>query len=370
MKFLSSIAVTLALLTTPVAAYESDAVNTIQHSWGSQRMDITLWGVACGDVDGNGSGDILLLEERSLWLGRIEGNELIKAAEYRWNGQIKGLRLYTLDLNGDGRDEAVVSAVADATPASLILEFDGKGFKPIQQNVPWHLRVMVKDGRKVLVGQKSSPDEFFIGKLYRLSLDDGGTIQRGERLALPRWAKAFNFGLLPRDGEDRVLISLKGYAPLKAYELRGRKWKRYWTSGKRFGGTLLRVSLKNRPPMQDLPEYEVPIDHEPLTWIWNGTTWIIAANYDLPLRNIIGRRTLIKGSRMIGFVEDAALGFDEHFATKRLPGFISDYCVGRGFDGTKKLFVALQTDPEMFRPGKQSSLLIYDLPSPVPKSVH
>jgi hypothetical protein len=77
------------------------------------------------------------------------------------------------------------------------------------------------------------------------------------------------------------------------------------------------------------------------------------------------KRPLISGGRLIKFTYDQGLGFREIFQTERLPGFVSDFIVDQDAEsGKARMYVTLQTDPKLFQPGTQSTVLIFDLESP------
>jgi len=362
-------AIIITLLSLSVPAYAADEIVPVlklQPAWTSKRMDATFWGITRGDVDGDGSNETVILEQTSLWIARVEGNSVTKSAEYKFPPYTQGLRVFAMNVDGRPGDEIIVSALAYDDPASFILNYDGSTFRVLNSKIPWHLRVLKRNGQNALVGQRSIPDEFFTGKLYELKWQDGKVVH-SDVLHLPRNTRLFEFALAPSvDGKD-ILIQLKGYDKLLAYEERGekRKWKRFWKSPSRFGGTLHYVELKSRPPMQDLPQYLIPIYKEPLLFDLSGATVLVAAQQDLPLKDIIMKKPLIEGADFFQFTYDEGLGFRERISSERLPGFVADYVVDRNpSTGSAQLFVAVQTDPAMFQPGTQSTIVIFNLPNP------
>lgn len=354
------IIICLALL-VPTTTFADDyvGVQATKHAWGSKRLNATLWGIARADLDGNGTKETVLLEKDRIWQATPEGVVLKETAVFKFPSYTQGLRIYTIDIDGNGTDEIVVSAVQYGHPASMILAKDAQGFKPIVAGAPWHLRVE----NNVLIGQRWSRDHFFTGKLYELGITNGklAIVQKLER---PRWTKIFNYTAVPTPTDNPVLVSLEGYNPLRAYEGHPKKnkmkWKKFWTSSGRFGGTILYVHRDVRQPLADLPHYNVPVQHEPVTVRIQGKPGMIAPKNDMPLKNVIGRKQFIRGGRLIAFAYDDAMGFQEVFMTERMPGFIADYVYDRGPDGAK-LYVALQGEPEAFNSNPQSSVLVYTL---------
>lgn len=353
------------LIPTSSGADDYVGVQASKHAWGSKRLKSTLWGIARADLDGNGSKETVLLEKNRIWQAAHQDKELTEIASFKFPAYTQGLRIYVMDVDGNGTDDIVVSAVQYGHAASMIITKNSEGFTTLVKDAPWHLRVE----NNALIGQRWSRNNFFVGKLYELKIKKGklSIVQKLER---PRWAHIFNYTSVPTPTESPVLVALKGFNPLRAYEeyakKNKKKWKKFWTSSGRFGGTILYVHREVRPPLSDIPEYNVPIGHEPVSLYIQGKAGMIAPKNDMPLKNMIGTKQLIRGGRLIAFAYNDALGFQEIFMTERMPGFIADYIVDREPDGTTKLYVALQGEPEAFTPNPQSSVLVYELAKPVP----
>jgi hypothetical protein len=390
-RMIKIIIICLALL-IPSSSFADDyvGVQASKHMWGSKRLNTTLWGIARADLDGNGTRETVLLERDRIWQATQQGNELKEVASFKFPAYTQGLRIFVMDVDANGTDDLVISAVQYGQPASMIITKTSDGFSTLIKGAKWHLRVVEKqemrderrlpavgsvagetkdEGRrandgKILIGQHWSRDNFFTGKLYELKLDNG-KLNVVQKLARPDWADIFNYTSVPTPTENPILVSLKGYAPLRAYEeyakKNKKKWKKFWTSNGRFGGTILYVHRDVRQPLADMPVYNVPVGHEPITLFIKGKAGMLALINDMPLKNVIGKKTLIRGGRLVGFEYNDALGFQEAFLTERMPGFIADYVVDRDADGTK-LYIALQGEPEVFSPNPQSSVLIYKLP--------
>lgn len=361
MKITAIFVICLALL-APASSFADDyvGVQASKHAWGSKRLEGTLWGIVRADLDGNGTKETVLLEKDRIWQAAHEGNDLTETASFKFPAYTQGLRIYTMDVDGNGTDDIVVSAVQYGHPASMIITKNSDGFATLVKDAPWHLRVE----NNTLIGQRWSRDNFFTGKLYELKFENG-KLSVSQELKRPNWARIFNYASVPTTTENPVLVALKGFDPLRAYEeytkKNKKKWKKFWTSSGRFGGTILYVHRDVRPPLADIPEYNVPIDHEPVSLYIEGKPGMIAPKNDVPLKNMIGVKQLIRGGRLIAFAYNDALGFQEVFMTERMPGFIADYVVERDAQGAK-LYVALQGEPEAFSPNPQSSVLVYKLP--------
>ncbi len=362
--FIAALLTALAALCVafPLRANETQGIRTWTYSWSSPRIASAVWGIAAGDMDGDGASEIILIEDAALEIAHIAGSALETFARMRLPAYTQGLRVFTMDVDGDGRDEAIVSAASHGSPSSLIVKLDEDRLTPVVVNQPWHLRVMTMGGAPQLIGQRSTPDDFFTGKIYPLTLERGA-LKQGDPLALPRWADIFNFAFVELPDDERNLIALKGFEPLQAYELRGTKWKKFWQSAHRFGGTMRHVVLRERPPLQDLPVFDVMVDREPLVLpAYQGAPALVAAQHDLPVRNIIGARPAISSGHLTLMRYDASLGFMETLATRELPSYIADYCIDtHAGNGAKRLLAVIQSDVGMMKETTNSVVMVFDL---------
>ncbi len=356
------------------------SVPVLAHTWASKKINGAIWGVAIGDVTGDGAKDIVYLERNAVRIGSIEGGALKIISSYEWEGLSQGARLFLKDIDGDSVQEILVSAVFNGMPDSFGLKWEDGKFKTIFEHVQWHLRV-TDDG--TLLGQQRDYETFFAGYVYELSFD-GKKLKAGNNLKLPKWAAIYDFTMLPgsaENPEDKRVLRLSGNEPLLLYERQGKRLKKVWSSGVRFDGTLNIVEAVERQPLGMSINEDVPIDKEPQVSELYGAVLILAARHDIPLKGVIGRRPFIRNGRLVAWKEDPSLGFAEAFETEEVPGYISDYSIVSYEDvmpdpkpaskkkpeevkkvDTKKIIASIQQSPSMWGESPQSVLLIFDLP--------
>jgi hypothetical protein len=366
----------------PVAGLSNFQSQTIKHSWASKRFDHAILGVAAGDVNADGVQDIILLQQNAVCWFNIEDGALNPKSRYEWKGLLQGIRLYLMNLDDDPSEEIVVSAVDQGRPSSFALKWSEGGFKMLFEKIPWHLRVLSlppQDGageispanmRKIIVGQQWNSSSFFAGPVYELSFD-GKKLKRAARVRLPGGMSIFNFAVLSLEDAGagnpahdsqftiRELVGLEGYEPIKVYERRKKRYKKIWSSGGRFGGTMNLVEAAEREPLGIANVEDVPIDREPDVVFVNNVPMIMALKHDIPLKNIIGRNPYIRSGHLAAFRSDPSLVFAKVFETEEIPGFISDFAM---YDGSKKIILSIEPDTSAFYETREGLLVIYDIP--------
>lgn len=360
MRKLIAIIITLGIL-VPRLAGAQDGVRSnvpiLAHSWASKKIDSAIWGVAIGDITGDGAKDVVILERNAVRMGSIDGGNLKIVSSYEWKGQLQGVRLFLKNLDDDPTEEILVCAVFHGMPDSFALKWADGNLKTIFEHAPWILRVMNDD---VLIGQQRDYETFFAGYIYELSFD-GKKLKAGKPFKLPKWATIYDFSMLPGsedDPENKRVMRLSGNESLLLYERKGKRLKKVWSSGVRYGGTLNIVEAIEREPLGITNDDDVPIDKEPEVVGENGGILIVAARHDIPLKGVIGRRPFIRNGKLVAWKEDPSLGFSEAFETEEVPGYISDFAL----DGAKKLIASVQQNPSMWNESPQSVILIFDLP--------
>ncbi len=367
--------------------YQGATFTGIAHNWASQKIDGELWGVARGDIDGNGAKETVILKRDAVIVGALDADGFKATTQYELKGFLDGVRIYTMDTDGDGAEEIVVSAIENGHPSSLALRYSNGGLEPVFANAPWHIRVVSIGGSKKLVGQQWNGANFFFGPVYELEIKSG-KLKSAERLKLGSTTDIFDFGIISTSSDDitketRVenFAWLEGYNPLKIYERKKKRYKKIWSSGVRFGGTMNLIEATQRETLGQAMDYYIQIDREPEVVGMRGLDVVIAAQHDIPLKNMIGRKPYIRSGKIVAFKRDSVLGFSRYFETEEVPGFISDFLIfeteavqsdgaakpKKGAPPAKvvqtKLLMVVQPDTSAFREDRDSVLLNFDLPN-------
>lgn len=266
-----------------------------------------------------------------------------------------------MDLDEKPGDEIVVSAVEDGLPASMVLRLEGKDCKALVQGAPLSLRVAEDaQGERKLFAQGWSSDSFFFGPVSEVSLKEG-KLKETAKLALPWNTKLFRFTYLPVSDATRVAL-LPGYAPLEVRVATGKKFKRVWKSPARMGGSPNQLPASQRDVLGSEDSDSVIFDIPPVAASVTGRTAVLAVQSAVPAKGVIGRKPGISGSRVVGVVEDAALGFVPNLSTVELPSCISDMIPLETQGAAGRIVVVMQDECGMFDKPTESQLIAFDLP--------
>ena len=368
----------LFVLSGPVFAADKPVITAaapqdvrIGYSHAIKPVDAEVWGIAQGDLDGDGEVETLLAERGQVQIGKFKGKSFKKTATCSWSGIAQAAAVYAMDLDGDGDDEIVVSAVEEGAPSSMVLDLEGGKCKQLASRLAWSLRVMdvpsVSTGegtqdRRVLVGQGWSRSSFFAGPIYELKLS-GSKLERVKKFSFPWKTRLYQYTFLPNIDGDPAIALQRGYERLSVRKRKGRKYKRVWRSGQRFGGSINYISAEQRVALGSEQSDIVIFDVPPL-FIGNDKSGeLVALRSDMPLKGFIGRRPYVRGGDIYGFKRDEVFTFSEAFRTKRLPGAITGMINARDVgDNLNRIYVVMIEDPAFFDKASRSIIVSFDLP--------
>lgn len=151
--------------------------------------------IALGDVDGDGRPEVIGITDRQVIVYRWSGRDLTPIA----TGDLLPvfttyLSVDAADLNGNGKDEIVLTAVRslprqnriENSVLSVIAEVSNGRIEPLATDIDQHLRVLKRPGeRPLLLTQAAGLYEAFEGPVRVLEWKDG-RYQLGARFPLPR----------------------------------------------------------------------------------------------------------------------------------------------------------------------------------------
>jgi hypothetical protein len=174
--------------------------------WRSQSIPFKVVGMDIGDVDGDGRNEVILIEERKLWI-------------YRWDGELKVIKTIegekfdrylavdVVDARKNGRAEIFVTNFQKDRLSSLVVAHSDGDFKVVSSGLDWFFRAVGWGEKgKVLFSQKMGTDEGFSGPIYEFGWD-GKKYKDLGKAKIPKGINLYGFTPFSHDGKtDFVYI--------------------------------------------------------------------------------------------------------------------------------------------------------------------
>lgn len=213
---------------TRVPGLETDGRFTLVSSLQSRKMPLQLMDINAGDLNGDGSDEILLLTTTGLLLyHEIEG-QFQQVDQIDLPGYLRYHSVTSADLNGNGIHEIYIAGSNGDIPATTILEWSGQNWRSLWTNLPWYLRVM-DDGTAspLLLGQKA-PATWPIHAVHEMQLDPRQGVRPLKELPLPQGVNLYDFALADITGNNsRETITIGADNRMRIYNAAGTL---LWTS--------------------------------------------------------------------------------------------------------------------------------------------
>lgn len=155
--------------------------------WRSPTISAELWGIAVGNLLGDGKNVIVLLDDAGLSINRFEDGELKLLTQFS-RAPARFLSAEVADLDGDGVDELILCTLTPKGVGTTIISYQGREFKVLQSLPNLIVRTISNpdDGkRNLIVGQRTNSADMFSGEMVRFAVKEGKLVPDGTVMLPP-----------------------------------------------------------------------------------------------------------------------------------------------------------------------------------------
>jgi len=146
----------------------------------SDKILDELYGVVTVDTDAQGSTLVAAYGKTTLHLYRVKGTEIVPYTRISKPLDHHFLSVHSLDIDGDGSREILVTDLVDETVASFVLKRKGDVYQEVAGGIRYFLAVLPDwMGKPALVGQYQGIDTPFQGRIVTLRWDGKGFVEGG-----------------------------------------------------------------------------------------------------------------------------------------------------------------------------------------------
>ena len=281
--------------------------------------------IAAGDLNGDGNHELIFGFGRELRVYSL-GASLQNTSEFKGSGSDDFLWIDTMDVDGDGKDEVIVTSIrgrdvdvsGDTGPSvrdegkivSYIYALKGSEFSLLWKGSVF-LRALPKFG---LVAQKYDSAEGFGGPVFRIGYDSG-KFTPGEAVKLPKGVNIYDFSFLDGPDGTKYLLVYDDTGYLNLYNNEG---LRVWQSRENYPG--VHASFKRTAPtvMVDRGEWSI----KDRVYLRNSETFVVKR---IPLAGMV--KGLGYKSSQIKTLWWSGLGMEENTLIDGISGSVMDYAL-------------------------------------------
>jgi TolB-like protein len=322
--------------------------------WMSQKLPTEFKGMDIGDVNNDGKNEVVIIDKHNVYIYQKIGNELNLLEKIAGKSYDNYISVDVADINKNGVKEIFVTSLNDTLLTSFVLEFkDGKYVK-IASDVRWFLRVIdTPSGIPMLLGQDYGFDKPFDTPIYEIVWRDGKYVP-DQKMKIPLGLSIYGLAIdNVGSGGGEKIIALDELDYLCIFEKTNKPLSRIftfgfsnddliWRSDDVFGGSnnYFENIDKKKPEENEKSAY---INLRILTFDTNkdGKKEIIIVRNLSSVGRVFKHLKLFTSSEIYNLEWDG-IGMAENWRTKKINGYVADYCFKDiDNDGKPKLVLAL-----------------------------
>ncbi len=340
--------------------------------WKSQKFFTELKGIDIGDVNNDKINEIVLIDRNNVYVYQKTDNGLILLEKITGHSYDHYLSVDVADINKNGVKEIIVTSLNDTLLNSFVLEFKDGKYEKIASNIRWFLRVIDTASGPLLLGQEYGFGKPFDTPAYEL-IWKNGKYTADQKIKIPQGLSIY--GLTIADlgiGKGENIIALDDldylYITENTHKSIGRlssfgsdKEEIIWKSDDVYGGSnnyLENIDRKNPEGTKKSAYVNLRI----LTFDTNknGKQEIIIVKNLSSVGRIFKNFRLFTSSE-IHNLEWNGVTMAENWRTKKINGYLADYCIKDiDNDGKSEIVLVLNLNVGLSLKGK-SAIVVYKL---------
>lgn len=329
--------------------------------WKSSTIKMEIKGVALGDVDGDGKIETVAISSNRILVYRSDRGRFFKIKEISGKRNQRFIAVDVADIKRNGRAEIFVTCL-NTNPGildSFVLEWNGYDFRPVAQGENWYYRVHLHpELGAILLGQKRGGGELFYSSVQELVWNGTGYVSQN-KIQLPGNTSIFGFvrGDIINNGSTSV-ISLDDGDRLRIFTQSG---EQQWKSEERYGGSENYMVFPTREDSERrmyLPQRLFITDLDK-----DGKNELVVVKNQASTGRLFMRYRRYSNGSFETLAWDG-LGLTSVWRTRKISGYISDYCLGDiDNDGKLEIVGAVVTQRGSILKGFKSAIIAYDVES-------
>lgn len=326
-----------------------------QGFWMSQKILTEFKGMDVGDVNGDGLNEVVVIDKNNVYIYQKAGNELKLLEKIPGKSYDNYLAVDVADINKDGVKQIFVTSLNNTLLDSFVLEFKNGKYVKIASDIRWFLRVLdTPSGVPILIGQGYGFDKPFDTPIHEIVWRDGKYVD-DQKMKIPLGLSIYgltidNLGtgssgekIIALDELDYLCIFEKTTKPLtRIFTFGFSNDDLIWRSDDVFGGSnnYFENIDKTRPEENEKSAF-VNLRIHTYDTNKDGKKEIIIVKNISSVGRVFKHLKLFTSSEIYNLEWDG-MGMAENWRTKKINGYVADYCIKDiDNDGKPEIVLAL-----------------------------
>jgi len=326
-----------------------------QGFWMSQKILTEFKGMDVGDVNGDGLNEVVVIDKNNVYIYQKAGNELKLLEKIPGKSYDNYLAVDVADINKDGVKQIFVTSLNNTLLDSFVLEFKNGKYVKIASDIRWFLRVLVTpSGVPILIGQGYGFDKPFDTPIHEIVWRDGKYVD-DQKMKIPLGLSIYGLTIdnLGTGGSGEKIIALDELDYLCIFEKTTKPLTRIftfgfsnddliWRSDDVFGGSnnYFENIDKTRPEENEKSAF-VNLRIHTYDTNKDGKKEIIIVKNLSSVGRVFKHLKLFTSSEIYNLEWDG-MGMAENWRTKKINGYVADYCIKDiDNDGKPEIVLAL-----------------------------
>lgn len=345
--------------------------------WMSQQFKAEFNGMDIGDVNRDGKNEVVVIDRHNIYIYQKIDNDLKLLNEIKGKSYHQYVSVDVADINKDGTPEIIITSLNNRLLNSFVLQHENGEYKTIASDIRYFLRVIeTSSGIPMLLGQTYGFDKVFETQIYEMIWKDGKYIA-GDKQKIPMGLSIYGLTLdTLGSGTSEKIIALDELDYLMIIDKTNKPMSRIlsfgfspdeliWRSDTTYGGSNNYIANIDRQKQQSQEAEQNESAFANLRILMFDTNkdgkkeMIIVKNIS-SVGRIFKNLKLFTSSEIYNLEWDG-LGMAENWRTKKINGYVADYCFKDiDNDGAPEIVLALVKSVGASI-GSQSHIVVYEL---------
>jgi len=366
----------------------SDPLDRKKGFWMSQQFKTEFNGMDVGDVNRDGRNEVVIIDPHNVYIYLKTKDNLQLLKQIKGKSYHKYISVDVADINKDGTPEIIVTSLNDRLLNSFVLQYEDGDYKTIASDIRYFLRVIIpSSGAPVLLGQAYGLGSFHDGQggrvfdtqIYEIVWRDGKYVE-GDKQKIPVGLSIYGLTLdtlgagtsekiIALDELDYLCIITPTTKPLsRIFSFGFSPDELIWRSDSQYGGSnnyIDNVDKQKQQSSEATQEDSVFANLRILMFDTNndGKKEMIIVKNLSSVGRIFKNLKLFSSSEIYNLEWDG-LGMAENWRTKKINGYVADYCFKDvDNDGKPEIVLALVQSVGATL-SERSVLVVYELEMP------